>query len=178
MRRAECLLGALAVLGAGVSALLLPLTSFVATVLFILITTTIVTGLWLQGWLGGRRRLATIAWLPDGRWQLCDARHTKVIAELRADSRVGVRWLWLRWNAESARQARCRSMLLVRGDIPDDDLRRLVVRLRQDGLMNTLAHAPVHTHAMARRKTASKSVCKPAARPQATAEFPVRDDDF
>src|SRR5689334_10704794 len=117
-RRAERVLGVLALLGlAGAGMLLLPSFSFLSAAAFMLVTTTVIAGLWLHGWLGGARRLARIAWLPDGRWQLRDARHTDVIAELRADSRVGARWLWLRWNAGSAWRPQP-SMLLVHGDLP------------------------------------------------------------
>ena len=84
---------------------------------------------------------ATVAG-ADGRWQLRDARHTDVIAELRADSRVGARWLWLRWNAGSAWRPQP-SMLLVHGDLPTADLRRLSVRLRLDACPQTAAELPV-----------------------------------
>lgn len=142
-RRAERVLGVLALLGlAGAGMLLLPSFSFLSAVVFIFVTALVIAGLWLHGWLGGARRWARIAWLPDGRWQLRDARHTDVIAELRADSRIGARWLWLRWNAGSA--WRCPpSMLLVHGDIPSADLRRLNVRLRLDACLQTAAERPV-----------------------------------
>lgn len=142
-RRAERLLAVLGLLGvvaAGV--LLFPPASWPAAALFILVTAVVVTGLWLNGWLGGARQLARIALLPDGQWQLRDARHTDVIAKLRADSRVSAHWLWLRWNAESAWPRRS-SILLVRGDIPAGDLRRLIVRLRLDPRLQTAAECPV-----------------------------------
>jgi hypothetical protein len=138
-RRAERVLGVLALLGLIAAAMLLfPPTSVVSSALFAFVTAAVIAGLWLHGWLGGPHRLARIAWLPDGRWQLRDARHTDVVAQLRADSRVGARWLWLRWNAESA-WARRPSMLLVHGDLPTADLRRLVVRLRLDACPQTAA---------------------------------------
>ena len=142
-RRAERLLCALALLGVvAAAALSLPSLSFVSSALFIFVTAALVAGLWLNGWLGGARRLAQIAWLPDGRWQLRDGRHTDVTAQLRADSRIGSRWLWLRWNADSAWPRRP-SMLLVHGDLPAADLRRLLVRLRLDGCPQTPADPPV-----------------------------------
>jgi hypothetical protein len=142
-RRAERLLGVLALLGVlGAGMLLLPPVSFVSAAFFIVVTAAVGAGLWLHGWLGGARRLARIAWLPDGRWQLRDARHTDVIAQLRADSRIGARWLWLRWNAESAWPRRP-SMLLIHGDLPTADLRRLIVRLRLDACPQTAAALPV-----------------------------------
>ena len=123
-------------------ALMFPSVSFLSAAFFILVATAVTTGLWWHGWLGGARRLARIAWLPDGRWQLRDARHTDVYAQLRADSRVGAHWVWLRWNAEPA-CARRPSMLLVHGDLPTADLRRLIVRLRLDGCPQTAAELPV-----------------------------------
>ena len=136
-RRAERVICAFALLGlAGAAVLLFPPISFVSSALFIFVTAAVVAGLWLHGWLGGARRLARIAWLPDGRWQLRDARHTDVFAQLRADSRIGARWLWLRWNAESA-WPRQPSMLLIHGDLPTADLRRLIVRLRLDACPQT-----------------------------------------
>ena len=142
-RRAERVLGVLASLGlAGAGMLLFPSFSYLSVAAFILVTAAAGAGLWLHGWLGGARRLARIARLPDGRWQLRDVRHTDVIAQLRADSRVGARWLWLRWNAESAWPRRP-SMLLVHGDLPTADLRRLIVRLRLDGCPQTAAALPV-----------------------------------
>ena len=84
-RRFERVLGVLASLGlAGAGMLLFPPFSFLSVAFFIFVTAAIIAGLWLHGWLGGARRLARIARLPDGRWQLRDARHTDVIAELRA----------------------------------------------------------------------------------------------
>jgi hypothetical protein len=158
-RRAERLLGVLGLCGVvGAGVLLYPPVSTLVASFFIVVTAAVIAGLWLQGWLGGVRRLARIAWLPDGQWQLRDARHTDVVAELRGDSRVGAHWLWLRWNADSAWRRRQPSMLLIRGDIPDGDLRRLIVRLRLDA----------HSHP--RRES--------APRPTSAAESPVRDDDF
>jgi hypothetical protein len=133
----------LALLGlAGAGMLLFPTFSFISAASCAVVTAAVIAGLWLHGWLGGARRWARIAWMPDGRWQLRDARHTDVIAELRSDSRVGARWVWLRWNAESA-WARRPSMLLVHGDIPTADLRRLLVWLRLDACPQTAADRPV-----------------------------------
>jgi hypothetical protein len=142
-RRAERLLGMLASLGVVVAGiLLLPSFSVLSAASFIVVTAAVISGLWLHGWLGGARRLARIAWLPNGQWQLRDARHTDVTARLRADSRVGVHWLWLRWDAESAWPLRP-SMLLVHGDVPSAELRRLIVRLHLDACPQTPADSPV-----------------------------------
>lgn len=142
-RRAERVLGVLAALGlAGAGMLLIPTFSFLSAACCVFVIAAVIAGLWLHGWLGGAHRLARIAWLPDGQWQLRDARHTNVIAQLRADSRVGARWLWLRWNAGPA-WPRQPSMLLVHGDVPAADLRRLIVRLRLDACPQTAAELPV-----------------------------------
>jgi hypothetical protein len=121
--------------------LLIPSFTLLSAAAFVVATATVVAGLWLHGWLGGARRLAKIARLPDGQWQLSDARHTPVIARLRADSRIGASWVWLRWNAESAWPHQP-SMLLIHGDIPTADLRRLIVRLRLDACPQTAAALP------------------------------------
>ena len=131
-RSAERLLGGLALGAVGVSAALAPLAP-IQSGLFLLAAVCIGLGLWRQGWLGGERRLTAISWLPDGRWLLSDARHTSIPAELRGDSRVGSRWLWLRWNVDCSLRPRRRSLLLLGGDIPNSDLRRLVVRLKLEG---------------------------------------------
>jgi hypothetical protein len=85
-------------------------------------------GLWRARWFGVRR-LSRIAWLADGRWELVDASGQVLEASLRGDTRVGSHYVWLRWNADVAR-----SMLLFRGDLTEVELRRLIVRLRIQGL--------------------------------------------
>lgn len=144
-RRAERLLGVLALLGLAGAGALLPLATWQVGAVFILVTVAAVAGLWLQGWLGGARRLARIDWLPDGRWRLRDARHTDVTAELRPDSRIGAHWLWLRWQAGARRP----SIFLIHGDLPDSDLRRLTVRLRLDARLHSrpAAESPVRDDA-------------------------------
>jgi hypothetical protein len=76
------------------------------------------------GWIGGQRRLARIVCRPDGRWALCEAGGRVVDAELTDASRISPSAVWLCWNVR-----RFRPLLLVRGDIPDTDFRRLLVRL-------------------------------------------------
>jgi hypothetical protein len=85
----------------------------------------IAVGLRRQGWIGDRSDLSAIGWLPDGRWQLLQGSRW-IDAALRRESRVGSRWVWLRWDVAD----RTRSMLLTRADLPAADLRRLIVRLR------------------------------------------------
>src|SRR5687768_3315603 len=111
-RRTERRLGVLALLAVALTSALATLTPmlgapvlgtplFGATMLgttLVLAAVSIGLGLWRQGWLGGKRRLTAISWLADGRWLLADADHASMSADLRADSRVGGRWLWLRWD--------------------------------------------------------------------------------
>jgi hypothetical protein len=94
-------------------------------------------GFWRAGWIGHQRQIIRIVWQADGRWFLTNARGGTVEAALRADTRISKRAIWLRWDI----QLDCpgpwasiplRSMLLVTGDLPEPDLRRLFVRLRID----------------------------------------------
>jgi hypothetical protein len=128
-RRIERLLGVVALIAAAVASALL-FAPLQAAVLSAGAVVVVLGGLWRQGWLGGERRLRSLSWLPDGRWLLADARHPDMPADLLAGSRVGSRWLWLRWSASCSQRPHRRSMLLVHGDIPAADLRRLTVRLR------------------------------------------------
>lgn len=130
-RRTERLLGVVALVAVAVAAALLSsFTPFQAAAFYTCATAVVVFGLWQQGWLGGARRLTGLAWLADGRWLLSDARQPAMPADLLCGSRVGSRWLWLRWSAEGSQRPHRRSMLLLHGDLPACDLRRLVVRLR------------------------------------------------
>jgi hypothetical protein len=82
-------------------------------------------GFAVLGWLGGQRGLARIVCRPDGRWVLCETGGRVIDAELTDASRISPGAVWLCWNVR-----RFRPLLLVRGDIPDTDFRRLLVRLR------------------------------------------------
>jgi len=84
-----------------------------------------VAGFAAIGWTGGGRRLARIVCQSDGRWVLCEAGGRVIEAELSSGSRISPRALWLSWNVR-----RHRPLLLLPGDIPDADFRRLIVRLR------------------------------------------------
>lgn len=79
------------------------------------------------GWLGGSRRLTRIVWRTEGHWLLCDAGGTTRECALSGASRVTPYVAWLCWKGR-----RTRPLLLVSGDVPDGDFRRLVVRLRMD----------------------------------------------
>jgi hypothetical protein len=89
------------------------------------------------GWREGEYRLTHIGWRADGRWLLRDEAGRSFAGELRPDSRVGRSYVWLRWDADNVR-----SMLLANDDLPDPDLRRLMVRLR---IAAVAAHAPKTT---------------------------------
>lgn len=136
-RRTERLLGIVALVAVAVASVLLPWsTPLQAAVFAVSAAAVVLLGLWRQGWLGGEHRLTTLSWLPDGRWLLADARHPSMPADLSGGSRVGSRWLWLRWDAPSSQRPQRRSMLLLYGDISALDLRRLVVRLRLQSHMS------------------------------------------
>ena len=77
------------------------------------------------GWLWGPRRLTRIVWQPDGCWVLCEANGKTHECELSQSSRATPYAAWLRWAGRSTRP-----LLLVPGDVPDTDFRRLIVRLR------------------------------------------------
>lgn len=79
------------------------------------------------GWLGGPRRLTRIVWRAEGGWLLCDASGMTHECELSGASRATPYATWLCWVGH-----RTRPLLLVSGDVPDADFRRLVVRLRLD----------------------------------------------
>jgi hypothetical protein len=86
---------------------------------------SIVGGFSLFGWLGGERRLSRVSCQSDGRWILSKASGKTVEGELASTSRVTTHAVWLRW-----RETNAPALLLLPGDIPASDFRRLVVRLR------------------------------------------------
>lgn len=149
-RRCERLLGMFALLAVAVVAAWLEWQPLHGAMFFLAASAVVGSGLWWQGWLGGQRRLTNVSWLADGQWLLADARHSRMAAQLLEASRVGSRWLWLRWQVTGSSRPRRRSLLLVQGDVAVFDLRRLSVRLRLE----------------------------PTSRQPARADTPVRDDDF
>jgi hypothetical protein len=88
-------------------------------------------GLWSAGWLGGRHRIVRVTWLSGGGWRLTDQAGSNHVASLRADARVVGRWLWLSWRIEDRATRR---LFLGPGDLAAADLRRLIVRLRVEGV--------------------------------------------
>lgn len=135
-RRCERRLGVLALLALAIATNLLPLPLALAALLYMIVATLVLAGLWWHGWLGGARRLTGVSRLADGRWLLTDAAQATLPAILSPHSRVGSHWLWLRWHigAGADRGPRRRSMLLVQGDIEGRHLRRLGVRLRLESV--------------------------------------------
>jgi hypothetical protein len=132
-RRAEPAVALLALAaGALGPSLVTSLDTTTACAVSLISTSLILLGLWRARWVGARRIVA-VAWLSDGRWLLTDSRGATIEAALLGDSRVGGHWAWLRWS--SGNSIRCTSsLLLAAGDISSGDLRRLIVRLRIDGV--------------------------------------------
>lgn len=128
-RRSERRCVVLASLGAALAIALLPLRPVHTLVLIVTMAAAVLQASRSQGWLDGPNRLTAVSWLSDGRWLLTDATGKNIPATLSADSRVGGRWLWLRWHTEGGGPPR-RSMLLLKGDALPVELRRLSVRLR------------------------------------------------
>ena len=132
-RRSERRLGALALSGVAAAAMLLPIPPLFAALFFVVAAALVGFGLWWQGWLGGADRLTAVSWLSDGSWLLASAARKNIPARLSAGSRIGSRWLWLRWHTSGARP-RHRSMLILKGDVLPAELRRLSARLRLESV--------------------------------------------
>ena len=88
-------------------------------------TLAIAGGFRLIGWMGGAGRITRIACQPDGHWLLSDGRGQVSDCVLSGASRVTPAAIWLLWAGRSNRP-----LLLLPGDIPAEDFRRLVVCLR------------------------------------------------
>lgn len=84
-----------------------------------------------HGWLGGARRVVRVAWRADGQWHIEQADGRSAQCELCLSSRVAGRVVWLQLRTKSGPRRRI-SLILTRGRSTDDDLRRLIVRLRLD----------------------------------------------
>jgi hypothetical protein len=94
-----------------------------------LLLAAVYEGVRRAGWLAGVSRVDRLSWLPDGRW-LIAAGGGDAECELCSSSRVSSRGVWLHLRNRAMR--RNYYMLLARGDVAEDDLRRLIVRLRLD----------------------------------------------
>jgi hypothetical protein len=77
------------------------------------------------GWLGGKRRIARVVCQQSGHWVLYEAGGREIHGDLSHATRVTKRAIWLRWSGRGFRP-----LLLLAGDLPAHDYRRLLVRLR------------------------------------------------
>ena len=84
-------------------------------------------GLRRAGWLGGPQGLTFVQWTSQGDWILTSRSGEERRAQLQRTSRVASFAVWLRWRKAP------RALLLTSFDLPADDLRRLIVRLRMEG---------------------------------------------
>jgi hypothetical protein len=111
----------LAVSAPGTAHLMIP------ALLGVVLAAVSIAAFYRAGWLAGARRVERVIWDREGNWMLQDAAGRMRETHLRADTRIGPGCLWLRWQLTSPH-----TMLLIAGDIPADQLRRLSVRLRID----------------------------------------------
>jgi hypothetical protein len=77
------------------------------------------------GWLGGKRRIARVVCQQSGHWVLYEAGGRQFHADLSAATRVTKQVVWLCWSGRE-----WRPLLLLAGDLPPQEYRRLFVRLR------------------------------------------------
>ncbi len=96
-----------------------------------LLSALVLLGLRTCGWFGGPRRIVQLAWLTDGRWIARRANGDCAECDLCLNSRVGRQALWLRLRPVDP-PAQVFSVLLSRAHESNDQLRRLIVRLRLD----------------------------------------------
>jgi hypothetical protein len=134
-RRAERLVASLTLASAGCAVVLLGAAPSWAQWLAASAVGAIAFGLWRAGWIGFQHRILGVSWLSDGRWSLADRHGAAIPAELSADTRLAGDAVWLRWKTTAGRR---RSMLLVGGDMPAEQLRALRVRLRIEALEQAL----------------------------------------
>ena len=118
------------------TAAVLPFSAFAFETQSILLLSSFLSAVVLVGlracrWFGGPRRIVQVAWLADGRWLAVQANGATSKCELCLNSRIGSRALWLRLRRIEA-PAGTFSLLLSRSQDSNDQLRRLIVRLRLD----------------------------------------------
>jgi hypothetical protein len=123
-RRAERRIAIAILVSTPIAVTLLQQSTWVLATVVATTTAVLVAGFRAAGWLGGAARIVGIACGPDGRWMLRDAAGRVSERTLAGSTRVTPFAIWLRWRGHP------RSLLLVPGDIPTADFRRLVVRLR------------------------------------------------
>jgi hypothetical protein len=86
----------------------------------------VAAGFYRAAWWSGPRRLERVIWDQEGYWLLMDASGRTREVQL-AQTRLGPGCAWLHWHT-----SRPHTLLLMTGDVPADQLRRLSVRLRID----------------------------------------------
>jgi Membrane-bound toxin component of toxin-antitoxin system len=138
-RRAEALAAWLALVTAGGTVVLLGAAPSWAQWLAAAAVGPIAFGFWRAGWIGSRHRLTGVRWLADGNWFLADRDSSAIPAKLAGNARSAGSAVWLCWQTAPGRR---RSMLLVRGDLPAEQLRSLRVRLRIQAPERVLPDAP------------------------------------
>lgn len=87
----------------------------------------VAAGFYRAAWWLGPRRIERVIWDQEGYWFLTDASGRTREVQLAGDTRLGPGCIWLHWQTR-----RPHSVLLMQGDVPADQLRRLSVRLRID----------------------------------------------
>jgi hypothetical protein len=87
----------------------------------------VAAGFYRAAWWPGPHRIERVIWDQEGYWFLMDASGRTREVQLAADTRLGPGCVWLHWHT-----CRPHSLLLMKSDLPADQLRRLSVRLRMD----------------------------------------------
>lgn len=85
-------------------------------------------------WLAPARSIARLSWLADGRWLAQDAAGTVWECELRSSSRAFAKAAWLCLEPSDASRKPFYLLLTSGGLRHPGELRRLIVRLRLDGM--------------------------------------------
>ncbi|MBB6091794.1 hypothetical protein HNQ60_000640 [Povalibacter uvarum] len=132
-RRAESACAALLIaLGSSAPALIGPLaTTGLKITCAVALAAVLAVAFRRAGWLGGGGALTRMVWRGDGGWTLTFRSGRQVEAALDGSTRMSPAAIWLHWALDGA-GPRTRSLLLIPGDLPETDFRRLLVRLRLD----------------------------------------------
>jgi hypothetical protein len=85
-------------------------------------------------WLARGRQIARVSWLPDGRWLVEESTGTVRECELGRGSRVFAHAAWLCLGPSDASRKPSYLLLTSFGLRHPSELRRLILRLRLDGI--------------------------------------------
>jgi hypothetical protein len=85
-------------------------------------------------WLAPAHQIARVSWLSDGRWVVEESTGTVRECELRRGSRVFAHAAWLCLNPSGSSRKPFHLLLTSFGLRHPSELRRLIVRLRLDGV--------------------------------------------